>query len=381
MDIIKNDSIDSTQEDCANDDDLNSDQSDALEEIAGNAEDINNFDYGVNSLYEDGSYAFEFDQNSLEAQSYSNGLRISTDYTSSYLVGSRARDGAVVTAALHSIAPHADDRGAETNSLALNVEDPDSSVASNSIDRVQPVMGETIVIGEVVEAEIVADDSTEAWHFAEATAVEPEVILFAVPADTEGPQWFRDKYVKMGVFASFFISAFIILGLAATMLLTTSKVIFEAEPIDPMNSSIICMLTDCASENVTIKISNASKDSLQRIVSEVSKISEEKLILKPDSPQNQAVKRIFQESQSIHVEDSHEDEIIMRYILNVFFFSLGGPNWSSAENWLSNAPLCQWEYIKCNNDLVQEISIVDQNLRGRIPDEVTYSQTIGKAQQ
>ena len=39
-----------------------------------------------------------------------------------------------------------------------------------------------------------------------------------------------------------------------------------------------------------------------------------------------------------------------RYALAAFYFSTGGPDWSSATGWTTATPECEWQFITCNGE-------------------------------
>jgi hypothetical protein len=60
-----------------------------------------------------------------------------------------------------------------------------------------------------------------------------------------------------------------------------------------------------------------------------------------------------------------------RYILAVFYYSLGGMSWIDNTNWLSYTNECGWFELACNIDHVVSIEFYNSNgLAGSIPSEI-----------
>ena len=60
-----------------------------------------------------------------------------------------------------------------------------------------------------------------------------------------------------------------------------------------------------------------------------------------------------------------------REALVVLYNATDGENWNRSDNWLSDAPLGEWEGVTTNNDgRVTELRLVANDLRGEIPAEL-----------
>ena len=253
--------------------------------------------------------------------------------------------------------------------------------------------GETIVIGEVIEEPPAAadnatelyEDQEELWHLAQATPVEPELILFAVPADTEGNQWFRDKYVKFGVVGAMCVSIIVILSLAGGMLFMTTmdlqennktneEIVLDLCRANPNCTTATPSPTGSPTQHQSIVLTSDLRDE---ILSKIRTLSDESSLDMPLSPQNKAFQWLLTQDE-INLQHSQED-LLNRYIMSVIYLSLGGSQWFSSENWLTSKHICEWEHIICNNGLPQEISLEEQNLIGTIPSEMTNLGSLGKA--
>lgn len=56
--------------------------------------------------------------------------------------------------------------------------------------------------------------------------------------------------------------------------------------------------------------------------------------------------------------------------LVVFYNSTGGENWLVNDGWLGNSSPCTWHGIKCKNNQVVQLALIDNNLIGQIPPEI-----------
>ncbi len=65
-------------------------------------------------------------------------------------------------------------------------------------------------------------------------------------------------------------------------------------------------------------------------------------------------------------QNREADSLILVQIYN----NLDGPNWNNPENWLTSAPLEDWQGIRMFNDRVITLDIISQGARGSFPDEI-----------
>ena len=62
-----------------------------------------------------------------------------------------------------------------------------------------------------------------------------------------------------------------------------------------------------------------------------------------------------------------------REILEVFYHATGGPDWTNADNWLTNAPLRQWHGVYTDSEgRVTELSLFENNMTGAMPPELGF---------
>ncbi len=59
-----------------------------------------------------------------------------------------------------------------------------------------------------------------------------------------------------------------------------------------------------------------------------------------------------------------------REILTVFYEATDGPNWFNSENWLTDAPLGEWDGIETEAGNIAKINLLGNNLKGQIPPEL-----------
>lgn len=106
----------------------------------------------------------------------------------------------------------------------------------------------------------------------------------------------------------------------------------------------------------------------------------------PDSLQQHNVNGTTDEQHEAHHHHVVKEKFLQRYVLAVFFFSTGGPNWDKALSFLSENHECAWFDAEIANDeqefavgvtcneklLVVDIFIPGNNLVGQIPSEIQY---------
>ena len=95
----------------------------------------------------------------------------------------------------------------------------------------------------------------------------------------------------------------------------------------------------------------------------------------PTSPQYQAYIWIDEEDGAILCAGDSTEEmeaLQQRYILAVFFFALGGPDWvAGGDSWLSSSSECEWFGLTCSDGTrLQQLSLKTNSLSGALPDEL-----------
>ena len=70
--------------------------------------------------------------------------------------------------------------------------------------------------------------------------------------------------------------------------------------------------------------------------------------------------------------DNDSSSLKQRYVLALMYFSLHGEHWKKSGGFLSGRGECEWVGVKCNHssNIVTEINLRDNNLTGRLPDEI-----------
>jgi hypothetical protein len=69
-------------------------------------------------------------------------------------------------------------------------------------------------------------------------------------------------------------------------------------------------------------------------------------------------------------------ESALRWALASIYFQMGGQEWTSAEGWLGNDPLCTWEHISCDRGTMQEIDLDEKNVTGNLALEFALFRSI-----
>lgn len=127
-------------------------------------------------------------------------------------------------------------------------------------------------------------------------------------------------------------------------------------------------------------------------------ISTETQLLDSSSPQYQAlawVADISSEEWGVLSEEEEQD-VLARYALAVFYYTLGGPNWvteisnqqPNGASWLENRGtidgiqnVCDWQGISCSGGLVESIQFLSsKRLRGDLPTELNVMSSLRSLQ-
>lgn len=220
----------------------------------------------------------------------------------------------------------------------------------------------------------VLDEPEALWRFAEATAIDPEMVLYATPAESDNnDRWFRDAFVKTGVVGVICCLLTLIIALSGALLLISTQ--FVDSSIDPNIRGPV--YPEVAEDYI-----------FTHIVSPVSTIED---LDKVDSPQYNAFKFItingtvthdvINSDYSCHGTIQFPDDkcLLERYIMAVIYFSLGGSMWHSSNNWLSlDSHVCTWDHVLCRNSAVTSIFLDYENLAGEIPKEFAHLTSLCK---
>jgi len=129
----------------------------------------------------------------------------------------------------------------------------------------------------------------------------------------------------------------------------------------PFTSSPSMMISaapsfDTRTKNITEKLFSLSGDA----------------ILYTESPQNKALTWILYENG---MNLSHESpNLVQRYVMMVFYYSMGGEKWTNSGGYGSGRDECGWYGIYCFPSLlkVRQVHIDNNNLAGMIPKEIGY---------
>ena len=104
----------------------------------------------------------------------------------------------------------------------------------------------------------------------------------------------------------------------------------------------------------------------------------------PGTPQYQAVYWLAEVDEFKAEIGIIDQELMQRFVLATFYYSLGGPNWSHEVDWMSKSHSCKWNTFyrthsqipvdvgaSCyGGDALRQIYLPSLNLRGDIPTEV-----------
>ncbi len=74
-------------------------------------------------------------------------------------------------------------------------------------------------------------------------------------------------------------------------------------------------------------------------------------------------------------DDYEEPE---RPTLEELFMATGGSNWTRKDNWMTDAPICEWFGVWCNFGQIRSLSLQRNNLRGTIPASIGNLTTLGQ---
>lgn len=88
----------------------------------------------------------------------------------------------------------------------------------------------------------------------------------------------------------------------------------------------------------------------------------------PSSPQSLALTWLIEDEEGTPCDLLNLDQ---RYGAAVFYYALDGDGWFSSTNWLSSAPVCNWEGVNCDaSGLLTEIDLGENNLTGSLPQQL-----------
>lgn len=76
-----------------------------------------------------------------------------------------------------------------------------------------------------------------------------------------------------------------------------------------------------------------------------------------------------------NVGDANDPLLRDRYLLALLYNAWNGTSWDRSDGWLTPNPICEWEGIKCVNDIqtgdtISALELSQNNLRGNIPCEI-----------
>lgn len=170
-------------------------------------------------------------------------------------------------------------------------------------------------------------------YVAEPTIVEGDVIG-VIKSDDEVEREERRVYIKyFSTAVACLVFLIVIIGVPVTLKLT--KVIGKTVVLtpDPTMSP-----TSMPSESPS---GMPSSEHFTQVVEKLSPLSRDMLLV-PGSHQHRAARWISDVDQ-FDIDDPGFEQ---RYVMALFYYATGGPDWSSQDGWLGEDSVCTWEGIK-----------------------------------
>jgi hypothetical protein len=105
------------------------------------------------------------------------------------------------------------------------------------------------------------------------------------------------------------------------------------------------------------------------------------------SPQHSALMWIVEED-ILSIDGGNDEEeklgkLLTRYVLAVFYYSLGGHNWAMSGGWLEpQLEVCDWQFVNCTGEEIQTVQAIEvvfgNNLQGPLPSELQHLPRLGE---
>jgi hypothetical protein len=67
----------------------------------------------------------------------------------------------------------------------------------------------------------------------------------------------------------------------------------------------------------------------------------------PDVPSSQVQETALEWLETDSGRLEFPGQLVIRFVLAIFYFSTDGEGWDSADGWLTEAPVCGWEGVQC----------------------------------
>jgi hypothetical protein len=127
---------------------------------------------------------------------------------------------------------------------------------------------------------------------------------------------------------------------------------------------------------------NINAQRQQTVASLLQNVSASEALANTSSPQYEAFDWIVQTDQLTPITNTSSiqaiQKLLTRYALATFYYSLDGDNWVARNGWLAGGQdECAWQFVTCNNDMVQSILMPSNNLMGGVPPEVQLLASLG----
>jgi len=140
--------------------------------------------------------------------------------------------------------------------------------------------------------------------------------------------------------------------------------------------SLTKLQVDCAEVNCTCCspsciIEPRPLEEYLTLLTEVSSVDGGAALQEEGSPQRLALEWIATDDIS-HAASPDNDTIYSRYALATFYYAMDGENWEESDGWLSNQPLCDWNFVEaeCEGGLVYGFGIFSDTVVGALPPEL-----------
>jgi hypothetical protein len=135
---------------------------------------------------------------------------------------------------------------------------------------------------------------------------------------------------------------------------------------------------------------NGDLDSTQRVetIKKLELVSSLDDLNSEGSPQHSALMWIVEEDILSTIDGGNNEEeqfgkLLTRYVLAVFYYSLGGHNWVMSEGWLEpQLEVCDWQFVNCTGEEIQTVQGIEvvsgNNLQGSLPSELQHLPRLGE---
>jgi hypothetical protein len=105
------------------------------------------------------------------------------------------------------------------------------------------------------------------------------------------------------------------------------------------------------------------------------------------SPQHSALMWLVTEDKLSAIDGNNSEEqdrnLLTRYVLAVFYYSLGGQSWVTSEGWIEpEVEACDWQFINCTLNEMEHVTAIHvesrNGLQGVLPSELQHLPRLGE---